>query len=213
MQSALPSSQPEPPAPGKAVLKAGSICFLVAVVSIVAQPILLAFIHGPLLAVCVVLAIIAIAKDQVKGGMQLLLASIFMLPIIFALSLFFWALIVGASIVSSAKAHATSAQFTPAVSPSATTTLASKQAPKSLDSLKEKYLDQIRHQNLVNMANFGTTDQEIDIQIQSDSSFDAAKAKKAALVVAKGWHDLSGQAKVFVSIWKDADLLAKESYP
>jgi hypothetical protein len=41
---------------------------------------LLAFIHGPLLAVCVVLAIIAIAKDQVKRGVQLLLASIFMLP-------------------------------------------------------------------------------------------------------------------------------------
>jgi hypothetical protein len=145
MQSALPSSQPEPPAPGKAVLKAGSICFLVAVISIVAQPILLAFIHGPLLGVCVVLAIIAIAKDQVKGGLQLLLASIFMLPIIFAFSLFFWALIVGASIVSSAKAHATSAQLTPAASPSATTRLASKQAPMSLDSLKERYLDQIRH--------------------------------------------------------------------
>jgi hypothetical protein len=80
MQSALPSSPPDPPAPGKAVLKAGSICFLVAVISIVAQPILLAFIHGPLLAVCVVLAIIAIAKDQVKGGMQLLLASILCSP-------------------------------------------------------------------------------------------------------------------------------------
>lgn len=154
------------------------------------------------------LAIIAIAKDQVKGGMQLLLASIFMLPIIFALSLFFWALIVGAFIVSSAKAHSTtSAQLTP----SATAQLASKQTPMSLDS-KRKILDQIRHQNLASMANFGTTDQDIDIQIQSDSSFDAAKAKKAALVVAKGWHDLSGQPKVFVSIRKDADLMAKESF-
>jgi hypothetical protein len=166
------------------------------------------------MAVCAVLAIIAIAKDQVKQGVHLLLASIFLLPIIFALSLFFWALIVGASIVSSAKAHSmTSAQLTPSAGPSATVQLASKQTPMSFDSLKEKYLDQIRHQNSVSMADFGTTDQEIEIQIQSDSNFDAAKAKKAALVVAKGWHDLSGRPKVSVSIWKDADLLAKESYP
>jgi hypothetical protein len=32
---------------------------------------LLAFIHGPLIAVCVVLAIIAIAKGQVRSGVQL----------------------------------------------------------------------------------------------------------------------------------------------
>jgi hypothetical protein len=92
-----PSSIPEPPA-GKAVLKAGSICFLVAVISIIAQPILLAFIHGPLMAVSIVLAIIAIAKDQVKRGVQLLLASIFMLPMIFALSLFLWFVGIGAFI-------------------------------------------------------------------------------------------------------------------
>jgi preprotein translocase subunit SecF len=113
-----------------------------------------------------------------------------MLPIIFALSLFFWALIVGASIVSSAKAHSTtSAQFTP----SATAQLASKQTPMSLDSLKEKYLDQIRYQNSVSMANFGTTDQEIEIEIQPESNFDSAKAKNAALTVAKGWHNESHQ--------------------
>jgi hypothetical protein len=213
MQSALPSPQPEPPAPGKAVLKAGSICFLVAVISIVAQPILLAFIHGPLLAVCVVLAIIAIAKDQVKGGMQLLLASILMLPIIFALSLFFWALIVGASIVSSAKAHSTtSAQLTPSASPSATAQLSSKRTPMSLDSLKENFLDQIRAQKTVSIADF-KTDQEIEIEIQPESNFDSAKAKNAALTVAKGWHELSGIPKVSVSIWQGANLLVRESVP
>ncbi|MEY2606078.1 MAG: hypothetical protein QOH31_3894 [Verrucomicrobiota bacterium] len=75
MQHPPPSSQPEPPPPGKAVLKAGSICFLVAVISIIAQPVLLAFIYGPLMTVCVVLAIIAIAKDEVQRGVQLLLVA------------------------------------------------------------------------------------------------------------------------------------------
>ena len=67
-----------------------------AIVSILAQPVLLVFIHGPLMTVCVVLAIIAIAKDQVKRGVQLLLASIFMLPMIVALSLFLWFVGIGA---------------------------------------------------------------------------------------------------------------------
>jgi hypothetical protein len=197
------------------VLKAGSICFLVAVISIIAQPALLAFIHGPLMTVCVVLAIIAIAKDEVQRGVQLLLASIFMLPIIWALSMFLWFVGIGAIIASlSAEAHSiTSAKATPSASPSATIQLASKQAPMSLSSLKNRFLDQIRLQNSVSTADFGTTDQEIEIQIQSDSSFDAAKAKKAALAVAQGWHELSGQPKVSVSIWQGVDLLAKESFP
>jgi hypothetical protein len=189
------------------VLKAGSICFLVAVLSIIAQPILLAFIHGPLMAVCAVLAIIAIAKDQVKRGVQLLLASIFLLPIIFALSLFVWFVGIGALITSfRTEAHSTtSAMATQSAS-------VSKQTPISLASLKNRFLDQIRIQKAVSIADF-RTDQEIDIEIQSESNFDSAKAKKAALTVAKGWQELSGLPTVSVSIWQGANLLAKESFP
>lgn len=210
-----PSNIPEPPPAGKAVLKAGSICFLVAVISIIAQPILLAFIHGPLLAVCIVLAIIAIAKDQVKGGVQLLLASIFMLPIIFALSLFLWIVVIGASIAGlGAEAHSiSSAKVAPSASPFATTQLVSKQTPMSLASLKIRFLDMIRTKNAVSMADFGVTDQEIEIQIQPDSNFDSAKAKQVALTVAKGWKELSGLPKVSVSVWQGVNLLAKESVP
>jgi hypothetical protein len=57
MQQPPSPSQSEAQSAGKAVLKAGYICFLVAVISIISQPVLLAFIHGPLMAVCVVLAI------------------------------------------------------------------------------------------------------------------------------------------------------------
>jgi hypothetical protein len=98
MQQPPAPSQPEPPPAGKAVLRAGSICFLTSVISIFAQPVLLAFLHGPLAAVCAVLAIIAIAKDQVKHGVQLLLASIFLLPIFWTLSLFIWFVGIGALI-------------------------------------------------------------------------------------------------------------------
>jgi hypothetical protein len=47
------------------------------------------------MAVCIVLAIIAIAKDEVKRGVQFLLASIFLLPIFWAISLFLWWLLWG----------------------------------------------------------------------------------------------------------------------
>jgi hypothetical protein len=160
--------------------------------------------------VCVVLAIIAIAKDQVKRGVQLLLASIFMLPMISALSLFLWFVGIGAVIGSSVTgAHSTTSAM---VTPSAPTRLVSKQTPISLDSLKNRFLDQIRMQKAVSIANF-RTDEEIEIEIQAESNFDSAKAKNAALTVAKGWRELSGQRKVSVSIWQGANLLAKESLP
>jgi hypothetical protein len=73
-------------------------------------------------------------------------------------------------------------------------------------------LDQIRFQETVSVADF-RTDQEIEIDIQSDSNFDSAKAKNVALTVAKGWQKISGQAKVSVSIWRGVNLLAKESVP
>jgi hypothetical protein len=208
-------SQPEPPPAGKAVLKAGSICLFIAVVSIIAQPVLLAFIHGPLMAVCIVLAIIAIAKDQVQRGVQLLLASIFMLPTIFALSLFVWFVGIGTVIASlgAESRSTTSSRVTPPAGSSATTRLASKQATVSLASLKIRFLDMIRTKNAVSMADFGATDQEIEIQIQPDSNFDSTKAKNAAITVAKGWQELSGQPKVSVSIWQGVNLLAKESFP
>ena len=53
------------------------------------QSVALVFIHGPLILVCVVLAIIAIAKDQVKKGVYLLLASLIGLPLIFAIACLF----------------------------------------------------------------------------------------------------------------------------
>jgi hypothetical protein len=207
MQQPPSPSQPDPASAGKAVLKAGSICFLLAIVSILAQPVLLVFIHGPLMTVCVVLAIIAIAKDQVKRGVQLLLASIFMLPMIFALSLFLWFVGIGAVIGSFVTgAHSTTSAM---VTPSAPTRLVSKQTPISLDSLKNRFLDQIRTQKTVSIADF-RTDQEIEIEIQPESNFDSAKVKNAALTVAKGWQELSGLPKVSVSIWQGANLLARE---
>jgi hypothetical protein len=45
------------------------------------------------------------------------------------------------------------------------------------------------------------------------SNFDSVKAKQVALAVAKGWHELSGQPKVSVSVWQGVNLLAKESVP
>jgi hypothetical protein len=210
MQQPAPCSQSERPTAGKAVLKAGSICFLVAIVSILAQPVLLVFIHGPLMSVCVVLAIVAIAKDQVKRGVQLLLASIFVLPMIFTLSLFLWFVGIGAIIGSFVTgAHSTTSAM---VTPSAPTRLMSRQTPISLDSLKNRFLDQIRTQRTVSIADF-RTNQEIEIEIQPESNFDSAKAKNAALTVAKGWHELSGLPKVSVSIWQGANLLANESFP
>jgi hypothetical protein len=53
-------------------------------------------------------------------------------------------------------------------------------------------LDQIRTQQTVSIADF-RTDQEIEIEIQPESNFDSAKAKNAALTVAKGWHNESHQ--------------------
>jgi hypothetical protein len=204
------SHVPEPPTAGKAVLKAGYICFLVAVISIISQPVLLAFIHGPLMAVCVVLAIIAIAKDQVRRGVQLLLASILALPIICALSLFFWFVGIGAFIGSFLTgAYSTTSAI---ARPSVPTPLVSKQTPISLDSLKNRFLDQIRVQKTVSIADF-KTDQEIEIEIAPESNFDSAKAKNAALTLAKGWQKLSGQPKASVSIWQGVNLLAKESVP
>jgi len=205
-----PPEQPKPASPGKAVLKAGSICFLVAVVSIIAQPVLLVFIHGPLIAVCTVLAIIAIAKDQVKGGVQLLVASICILPIIFALSLFLWS-VAGIGALASFGSSLPKTRFTTSVGPSPPQ-LVRKQTPASLDSLKDKFLDQIRAQSAVSIADF-RTDQEIEIELQPEANFDPAKAKSAALTIAKGWQQLSGQTKVSVSIWQGANLLARESRP
>jgi hypothetical protein len=62
------------------------------------------------------------------------------------------------------------------------------------------------------MPNF-RTDQEIEIEIAPEVNFDSAKAKNAALTVAKGWHELSGIPKVSVSIWQGANLLVRESVP
>src|SRR6266403_4451266 len=140
MQSALPPSQPEPPAPGKAVLKAGSICFLVAVISILAQPVLLVFIHGPLMTVCVVLAIIAIAKDQVKHGVQLLLASVCILPILWAFSLFLWSVAGIGALGAFVGSFRTEAASNKSATPFPTTQLVRKGSPTSLASLKNKFL-------------------------------------------------------------------------
>jgi hypothetical protein len=160
-----------------------------------------------------VLAIIAIAKDQVKGGVQLLLASIFLLPIICAFSLFLWFVGFGAFIGSLGMAARSNASApTPSANPSPTAQLVSKQTPMSLAVLKNRFLDQIRLQETVSMADF-RTDQEIEIDVQSQSNFDSAKAKNVALTVAKGWQKISGQPKVSVSVWQGVNLLAKESVP
>jgi hypothetical protein len=159
------------------------------------------------MAVCVVLAIIAIAKDQVK---QLLLASILALPIICALSLFFWFVGIGAFIGSFLTgAYSTTSAI---ARPSVPIPLVSKQTPIGLESLKNRFLDQIRVQKTVSIADF-KTDQEIEIEIAPESNFDSAKAKNAALTLAKGWQKISGQPKVSVSIWQGVSLLAKESIP
>ena len=92
----------------------------------------------PLMAVCVVLAIIAIAKDQVKRRVQLLLASILVLPIICALSLFFWFVGIGTFIGSFlTRAYSTTSAIARPFDP---TPLVSKQIPISLESLKSKRL-------------------------------------------------------------------------
>ena len=98
------------------------------------------------------------------------------------------------------------------VTPSAPTRVVSKQTPITLASLKNRFLDQIRVQKTVSIADF-KTDQEIEIEIAPESNFDSAKAKNAALTLAKGWQKISGQPKVSVSIWQGVNLLAKESVP
>jgi hypothetical protein len=209
----IPSSTPKPKSAGSAVVTAGGICFLLAAISIVAQPVLLAFIHGPLAGICILLAIIAICKDEVRGGVQLLLASIFALPVIFGLSFCLWAMILGALFTSAgAASHVASAATTPSPSPSIVSRVTSKPSPTSFESVKTKFLDQIRRLDAVIIADF-KADQEIEIEIMPDVNFDSAKAKKAALVVAQQWKELSGQHPVSVSIWQGANLLAKEGTP
>jgi hypothetical protein len=56
----------------------------------------------------------------------------------------------------------------------------------------------LRTQGAVSIADF-RTDQEIEIEIQPEANFDSAKAKNAALTVAKEWQKISGQPKVSVS--------------
>jgi hypothetical protein len=56
-------------------------------------------------------------------------------------------------------------------------------------------------------------DDQLDIQLQSDISFDLAKAKNAAITVAKSSQQLSGQRKISVAVWQGANLLAKETLP
>lgn len=210
-----------PPAPpsgtssaGKSVLKAGSACFIVAIIAILAQPIVLAFVYGPMAGVCIVLAIIAIAKDQVRRGLELLLATIFILPVFLAISIFGWAAVlasIGGSVAdAAARSHSTESSASAIHSP--TPEILSTPTPLSLASLKDRFLDQIRAQPTVSIADF-RTDQEIEIELQSEANFDFAKAKKAALTIAKEWQKLSGQPEVTVSIWKEANLLAKESVP
>lgn len=201
-----------PSSAGKSVLKAGSACFVVAVVAIIAQPVLLAFIYGPMAAICVVLAIIAIAKDQVRRGLELLLATIFILPIFVAGSLFVWFAVLGSigHSVSAAKSHST-ASFTTAIH-SPTPEILNTPTPLSHASLKDKFLDQLRVQPTVIMANF-KTDKEIEVELRPEANFDYAKAKNAAIAIAKTWQSLSGQPEVTVSIWKEANLLAKETVP
>ena len=67
-------------------------------------------------------------------------------------------------------------------------------------------------QKAVSVADF-KTDQEIEIEIQPEFNLDFTKAKSVALVVAKGWQELSGEPKMSVSIWQGASLLARESVP
>lgn len=104
------------------------------------------------------------------------------------------------------------ARATTSATPSPTVEIVSKETPTSLESLKTRFLDQIRIQKAVSMADF-RRDQEIEIEIQPEANFDSAKAKNVALTVAKGWQKISGQAKVSVSVWQGVNLLAKESVP
>lgn len=76
--------------------------------------------------------------------------------------------------------------------------------------MKERFLDNIRAQKSVVTAFFLGEDQ-LEIQLQSDISFDSDKAKDAALTVAKRWQQLSGQHKISVLVWQGANLVAKES--
>ena len=117
-------------------------------------------------------------------------------------------LFVGAAGAASHSASAATA--TPSASPSIVSRVTSK--PTSFESVKSKFLDQIRRQDAVIIADF-KTDQEIEIEMMPDTNLDAARAKKAASVVAQQWMELSGQHGVSVSIWQGANLLAKESSP
>jgi hypothetical protein len=85
----------------------------------------------------------------------------------------------------------TEAVSSKSATPFPTTQHVRKETPTSLASLKNKFLDQIRIQKAVSVDDF-RTDQEIEIDIQPESNFDSAKAKSAALTVAKGWRALSG---------------------
>jgi hypothetical protein len=76
--------------------------------------------------------------------------------------------------------------------------------------VKERFLDNIRAQRSVVTASFLGEDQ-LEIQLQADISFDSDKAKNAALIVAKSWQNLSGQQNITVSVWQGANLLAKET--
>jgi hypothetical protein len=204
-------SQTMPPgSAGNGAFQAGSICFLIATISMFLQPVALVFIHGPLILVCVVLAIIAIAKDQVKKGVYLLLASLIGLPLIFAIACFVWfvlfASFVAGTVHGSIAAHSTASPSTQTTSSRST----SKISPLSRDAVKERFLDNIRAQRSVVTASFLGEDQ-LEIQLQADISFDSDKAKNAALIVAKSWQNLSGQQNITVSVWQGANLLAKET--
>jgi hypothetical protein len=208
MQNPAPPDQSGSQPAGKAVLKAGTICFVVAAISMIAQPVFLVFVHGPMMSVCAVLAIIAIAKDQVRRGVQLLLATFFILPIIWACSMFFW--FVGIGVLFGSLGATASPSISAIHSP--TPVVFSSPTRVGHASLKDKFLDQIRTQESVSIADF-RTDHEIEIELQPEASFDSAKAKNAALAIAKEWQKLSGQSNISVSIWQGARLLAKESLP
>ena len=150
MQSALPPSQPEPPAPGKAVLKAGRRFYI--------SSAYIAGVHS--WAAFGSLCCARDHRDRQRPGKTRSPAPAcqhFHAPMIFALSLFLWFVGIGALIGSFVTgAHSTTSAM---VTPSAPTRLVSRQTPISLDSLKNRFLDQIRTQQTVSIADF-RTDQE-----------------------------------------------------
>ena len=69
-------------------LKPGWICFVVAVlVTAIFGPLGL-ILGGPLMLVCVILSIVAMAKDNTGGGIALLLSSLFLIPSAFLVWMF-----------------------------------------------------------------------------------------------------------------------------